>query len=275
MNVIPIPLDQIDVGDRLRTVDEDYAELIAAGFRVDGQRTPIEVRATEGGGRYRLISGGHRVRAAQLAGLSTLSAVVLLVGQLDAERLEIEENLCRRDLSELDRAVFLARWQAVHDAMGDAPAHGGRRTKGQVRKNAHLTGDALARRFTSLAAERLGVSEGHIRRAKHRATIIPEVRARIARTWVADNGVALDGLSRLQRPYQMRFAELVEQFPGERSFPRLRALAVGARAPEVDADLAQFDALLKLWRKSGAKARRMFEHELAKDAQFQLSGGES
>ncbi len=130
MNIVTIPLDRIDVGDRLRLVDEDYAQLIAASMQEDGQRAPIEVRVAGADGTHRLIAGAHRVRAAQIVGLSDLQAVILKVGDLEAQRLEIEENLCRHELTELDRSVFLARWKAVYEALNQAAKHGGKRLKG-------------------------------------------------------------------------------------------------------------------------------------------------
>ena len=113
MNIVTIPLDRIDVGDRLRAVDEEYAQLIAASMASDGQRAPIEVKAEGKDGVHRLIAGGHRCRAAQIAGLTDMQCVVLKVSDLDARRLEIEANLCRHELSELDRSTFLARWKEV------------------------------------------------------------------------------------------------------------------------------------------------------------------
>ena len=274
MNIVTIPLDRIDMGDRLRAIDEDQAQVIAASMMADGQRTPIEVRTPGLAGLYPLIAGAHRCRAAELAGLHEIAAVVKDVSALDAERLEIEENLCRHELTELDRAVFLARWQAVHEAIANAPRHGGSRRKGQadqVRKLAHLTEtDAPPPRFSFVAAERLGLSEGHIRRAKLRAAIVPEARAKLVGTWMADNGSALDGLRRLKPPYQVRVAELVVAKPEERSFAALRVEALGIRQPVVDQRQAELDALLKLWRRTGAWARDRFRAEMAKDAMFNL-----
>jgi ParB family chromosome partitioning protein len=278
MNIIAIPLDRIDLGDRLRAVDEEYAQLIAASMQEDGQRTPVEVQArADAESRYRLIAGGHRFRAAQIAGLTELLAVVLRVSDLDAQRLEIEENLCRQELTELDRAVFLARWQVVYDAIEHAPRHGGGRkgAKFQVSKLAHLIeGDAPPPRFTAVASARLGLSEAHIRRAKRRADIVPEARAKLAGTWIADNGSALDGICRLKPPYQVRVADLALARPDERSFAALRLEALQLRQAVPDVDQVQFDALVKAWRRAGAKARRMFQAELARDAQFNLEDAE-
>jgi uncharacterized ParB-like nuclease family protein len=74
--IIAIPLTQIDVGPRLRPVDPAWVELLAASLAERGQDTPITVRPAEEAGRYMLVAGGHRVAAAEVAGLEALDAFV-------------------------------------------------------------------------------------------------------------------------------------------------------------------------------------------------------
>ncbi|MFT8922597.1 hypothetical protein [Acetobacter sp.] len=50
LSVVSIPLADIDVGERLRGIDDDAAAVIAASMQEQGQRTPIEVRKV--GKRY-------------------------------------------------------------------------------------------------------------------------------------------------------------------------------------------------------------------------------
>ncbi|MFT8664019.1 MAG: hypothetical protein ABF772_03190 [Acetobacter orientalis] len=42
-----IPVELIDVGERLRTIDRNYAAMIAASIQEEGQRIPIEVRKAD------------------------------------------------------------------------------------------------------------------------------------------------------------------------------------------------------------------------------------
>ena len=269
MNIIAIPLDRIDLGDRLRAVDEEYAQLIAASMQEDGQRTPVEVRAAEGGGKFRLIAGGHRFRAAEIAGLTELQAVVLKVSDLDAQRLEIEENLCRHELTELDRSTFLARWKEVYEALNEAAKHGKGRSKATSRQVGDLS-DRRIERFTAVASERLRLSERVIQRATNRyRKIAPDVRARISGTWLSANGAELDLLAKMRPDVQRKVVGLMEA-RGAKGLAHLRDEVMGIRSPVPDADQAQFDALVKAWRRAGAKARRLFEAELAKDKQFEL-----
>ncbi|MFN8992815.1 MAG: ParB N-terminal domain-containing protein, partial [Pseudomonadota bacterium] len=108
-----IPVDQIHVEDRLRSVNPDHAALIAESFRANGQMTPIELRRQLGDGKLFLVAGAHRLEAAKLAEMGEIAAIVTDFGRDQARLREIDENLCRRDLTELDRATFLAERKVV------------------------------------------------------------------------------------------------------------------------------------------------------------------
>lgn len=196
MELIQLDPLLIDFGDRLREVDQDWAAILAETFRRDGQvRQPIEVRRPIEGGRYRLVTGAHRVTGAILAELPVINALVFEGSDLEAELREIEENLVRHELTELDKATFLARHKAVHEALHPEVKHGGDRRKKQADKDVHLTAHPLAERFSAVAARKMGVDERTIRRSVARyAALSPAIRTRISGTWVAENGAAMDDL---------------------------------------------------------------------------------
>lgn len=127
--VLSIPLDLIDVGERLRAVDRDYVSLIAESLAERGLDTPIIVTAAGADGRHALIAGGHRVAAASLAGWTEIPAKVVEADELQARLIEIDENLIRRELSALDRAVFLAERKRIYEAMHPATRPGGGATR--------------------------------------------------------------------------------------------------------------------------------------------------
>lgn len=86
--------------------EADAIERLAESLKSHGQIQPITVRWSEGMDRYLIVSGERRWRAANLAGLRTLAAVVL-DGEPDASRiLEIQlvENCLREDLAPIERA---------------------------------------------------------------------------------------------------------------------------------------------------------------------------
>jgi ParB family chromosome partitioning protein len=83
--------------------DAETAEL-AASIELHGLLQPIVVRATADGG-YELIAGERRLRAARIAGLTHIPAVVR--DSADGEQLELAlvENLQRQDLNAIEEAA--------------------------------------------------------------------------------------------------------------------------------------------------------------------------
>lgn len=86
-----------------KVFDSEALEELAASIRQHGLLQPVVVRAAGAG--FQLIAGERRWRAAQLAGLSTLPAV-LRNDVTDPQMLELAlvENVQRRDLDAIERA---------------------------------------------------------------------------------------------------------------------------------------------------------------------------
>lgn len=105
-DVPAIPIDRIARNPhqpRNRFDDAETADL-AASIGLHGVLQPVVVRATADGG-YELIAGERRLRAARLAGLTHIPAVVR--ESADGEQLELAlvENLQRQDLNAIEEAA--------------------------------------------------------------------------------------------------------------------------------------------------------------------------
>lgn len=247
-----IPVDQIHVGDRLRSVNPDHAALIAESFRTNGQMTPIEVRRDDEGG-FLLVAGAHRLEAAKLAGIAEISAIIVQVDEDTARLREIDENLCRRDLSELDRATFLAERKAVWTRMFPETAVF-KRKKSQTNLSTIGT-------FAEEVAERLGLSRRSIDRAINRHNALAtDVRATLAHSRWADNGSVLDGLAKLPPEDQRKAAQALtrEEGPARNlaaAIAEFTSRPKGAAAAEA---AQEYDRLINAWRKARQAARRRF-----------------
>lgn len=90
------------------TIDPEHLEELAASIRAQGLIQPVVVRAI-GPGRYELIAGERRWRAAQKAGLSEIPALVKVVADQAVVAMALIENIQREDLSPLEEAQALAR----------------------------------------------------------------------------------------------------------------------------------------------------------------------
>ncbi len=84
---------------------EDSLKELADSIRASGVIQPVLLRRSAlAEGRYQLIVGERRWRAARLAGLETLPAVVRELTDQDTLEFALTENLLRRDLNPLEVA---------------------------------------------------------------------------------------------------------------------------------------------------------------------------
>ena len=84
--------------------DEESLVELATSIAEMGVLQPILVRPLDDEGRYELIAGERRWRAAQRAGLATIPAIVRLTSDLSSVEQALVENLHRQDLSPLEEA---------------------------------------------------------------------------------------------------------------------------------------------------------------------------
>ncbi len=92
-----------------RRFDEDKLRELADSIAAQGVVQPVVVRPARTAGRYELIAGERRWRAAQLAGLSEIPAVIREADDQAAMAMALIENIQRDDLNPLDQAQALHR----------------------------------------------------------------------------------------------------------------------------------------------------------------------
>lgn len=88
-------------------IDSSRLQELAESIRQHGVVQPVVVRPVAGG--YELVVGERRWRAAQMAGLRTIPAVVRELDDRTAMELGLIENLQREDLNPLDEAEAYRR----------------------------------------------------------------------------------------------------------------------------------------------------------------------
>ncbi|MEO7118537.1 MAG: ParB/RepB/Spo0J family partition protein, partial [Candidatus Limnocylindrales bacterium] len=110
-----VPLDRISPNPnqpRL-TFDEATLQELAASVVEHGVLQPILVRPADDG-RYQLIAGERRWRAARIAGLREIPALIEQIDDETALEIALIENLQREDLSPLDEAIMYERMTTDH-----------------------------------------------------------------------------------------------------------------------------------------------------------------
>lgn len=123
LQLLAVRLDAIDPDpDQPRTsYNEEALRELAESIRQDGVIQPIEVTQSTPG-RYLIVHGERRWRAAQLAGLETIPAVVRRRDYDEVTRFvrQVVENIQREDLNDVDRAASLLRLRKLMQEEVDA-----------------------------------------------------------------------------------------------------------------------------------------------------------
>jgi ParB family transcriptional regulator, chromosome partitioning protein len=101
----PIPVDMIDPSPNQprHTFDEDSLMALADSIRTSGVLQPILVRPLVSG-RYELIAGERRWRAAKVAELTAIPAVVRRHDDAASLEVALIENMAREDLNPVEEA---------------------------------------------------------------------------------------------------------------------------------------------------------------------------
>lgn len=109
-DIIAIDVDRIIPGEQQpRKVFKDTAlKELAASIKEKGVLQPIIVSRT-GDGTFRLIAGERRWRAASMAGLKKIPAMVKDVSSADSLEIALIENIQREDLNPLEMAEAFHR----------------------------------------------------------------------------------------------------------------------------------------------------------------------
>jgi ParB family chromosome partitioning protein len=130
-----IPLDQMQRGkyQPRRDMKEEALKELAESIKKQGVVQPIVVRplgehskgeAPGRGARYEIIAGERRWRAAQMAGLETVPAVVRDVPDRTAIAMALIENIQRADLNPLEEAEamqrLIAEFSVTHQEAAEA-----------------------------------------------------------------------------------------------------------------------------------------------------------
>jgi ParB family transcriptional regulator, chromosome partitioning protein len=100
---LPVELITPNPAQPRRAFDEESLVALAQSIKVQGVLQPILVRSVPGG-RYELVAGERRWRAAQLAELETIPAIVRRHHDGTSLEVALIENMAREDLNPVEEA---------------------------------------------------------------------------------------------------------------------------------------------------------------------------
>jgi ParB family chromosome partitioning protein len=167
---IPLSLIVPNPDQPRREMDRASIEELAASIREHGVLQPILVQPLPDG-RYQLIAGERRWRAARLAGLATVPALVRQVNEEERLELAIVENVQREDINAVEEAFA---YRMLMERFG--------LTQEQVAQRVGKSRAAVANtlRLLTLEPEILeGIQQGKITEGHARALLMAPEAARL------------------------------------------------------------------------------------------------
>ena len=177
---LPVELIVPNPAQPRRRFDQDTLQALADSLGERGVLQPVLVRPLSGG-KYELVAGERRWRAAQIAGLKKIPAIVRVSEDAAALEIALIENMAREDLSPIEEARACA---ALVEELGLTREEVGRRVgRGRVAVSNLIRLLDLPDEAIELLQEG-ALSEGH-----GRALLLAEdhsARARLARSAVQE-----------------------------------------------------------------------------------------
>ncbi len=179
-----------------RTFDPEKLEELTASISAEGVLQPIVVRFDRERDRYIVVHGERRLRAARLAGLDAIAALIRDVPEERRLIHQLMENVVRDDLNAVDRAAAL---RALRGQLGD-PAW---------EIVAETVGIKRSRLFQLLGTEKLSdearedIQEGRLSEKQSRALQgLSPVKQDALRDLIIRESLSVPGASKLARIYK-------------------------------------------------------------------------
>ena len=120
-----VPIEQLKpmVGQPRKYFDEAAANDLAVSIKEHGILQPLIVRPLQAG-KYEIVAGERRYRAAKIAGLSQVPVVIRQLTDKQAAEYSLIENLQREDLNPLEETEGILRLLGLHLDMSESDVIG-------------------------------------------------------------------------------------------------------------------------------------------------------
>ena len=247
-------VDTVRVPDGRRAVRGERVKALADSIKAVGLINPIQVYWD--GDDAVLVAGRHRLEALRSLKIEMTDAEIVEADEIDRELIEIDENLIRSELSDLERAQLTARRVALTAARHKRL---GTKTEPNQRGGRPVTsgrGKAVNEIAKSTGRSRVSVHRDLARAEK----IVPDVQDKIARLPAANKGVELDAIASLKPAEQAQAVERMEKL-GESA--REAVSFIRGDDGSEDKHRKALTKLRRAWAEATNEARKQFWNEIA------------
>lgn len=191
--VVSHPVSSVVIGVKRRALNPDKVRQLAQSIQRLGLLNPLTI-TSEG----LLVAGLHRLEACKSLGWEEVPASIVTLDALCAELAEIDENLIRNELSELEQAVQLARRKEIYLVMYPETKAGKSQANGMNKILGNNVAEATSATFAADTAEKTGVTDRTIRTKVQIGEALGEVADDLMGTPVADSQKDLLALARME-----------------------------------------------------------------------------
>ena len=208
MNHQRVDLSTLLASNQPRPLITADVDKLASSIKEVGLIQPITVKphAVSVGGLtepgFQIVAGHHRVAACRALGWTEVDAIVIEDGgHLQAELIEIDENLCRSELTASQRSGFTKRrkeiWEALHPATSNSECY--ENNSGQSSPTIPERGAGRPKEFAAETAAITGEAKRTINQHLARAEAIGDDLPRVHGTSL-DKGVEMTALAKMAEP---------------------------------------------------------------------------
>lgn len=270
-NIVRLPLDQIEVGDRLRVVREAQVANLIAMAEDTGITTPIHVRKV--GNKHYLVDGAHRLEASRRMGFPDIACLVVECRADEARAMEASNNLGAARMTPLQTAVFVASWKKTYYEMHPD------RKPGVFFGNQHSKKEVTAlNALTNSIADAFGRKPRQIYKIMAVGERLTEIEVQLLDR--AEAAVSLDDLEAIGKINTPDIRERVVRMIGlgtakKVAEARRKIAAEEGTAPPTLKDPVEdaFKALSAAWSRAPMAAKRRFLDDRADEIAQIIDGG--
>jgi len=217
MDIRPVPLSHLVASGQPRPLLTAEVDKLASSIKEIGLIQPITVAATTvmhgvAVPGWKIVAGHHRVAAVRSLGWKEIDAIVIdNEKNLQNELVEIDENLCRAELTASQRTKYTKRraqiWEALH-SVEKQQIQVDQVAPPEFKPTGYKSPPPQSQGFAAATAAATGQSKATTNRALARAEALGDTALTKITGTSLDTGVEMDALAKLPEPAR---AELIER----------------------------------------------------------------